>query len=100
MACRTRWVAITLVGIAAVVGGQRSATAQSWREMSPAERLRALRNYERYRKAPPEKRRELQERYERWRRLPREERERLRRRLNRPAAEATRRPNGDRDSDR
>jgi len=56
---------------------------QSWYELSPRERSRALENYRRFQKLPPEKRRSLEDQYNRWQRLPSEEKDRLRRNYER-----------------
>jgi len=56
---------------------------QSWYELSPKERSRALENYRRFQKLPPEKQRNLEEQYNRWQQLPSEEKDRLRRNYER-----------------
>jgi hypothetical protein len=50
---------------------------QNWYELSPKERSRALKNYQRFQKLPPEKRRNIEEQYNRWLHLPSEERQRI-----------------------
>jgi hypothetical protein len=57
--------------------------AQSWDELSPQERSRALENYRRFQKLPPEKKQSLEEQYNRWMQLPSKEQERIRRNYNR-----------------
>ncbi|MEW6296164.1 MAG: DUF3106 domain-containing protein [Thermodesulfobacteriota bacterium] len=57
--------------------------AQSWYELSPQERSRALENYRRFQKLPPERKRAIEERYQRWQQLPPEEKERIRRNYER-----------------
>jgi len=59
------------------------AVDQSWYELSPRERSRALENYRRFQKLPPERRRSLEEQYNRWQQLPSEEKDRLRRNYER-----------------
>lgn len=54
--------------------------AQEWNDLSPEDRERALRNYERYQSLSPEKREDVEKRYEKWKRLPSAERDRYRRR--------------------
>lgn len=61
----------------------REAINQSWYELSPQERSRALENYRRFQKLPPEKRRSLEEQYNRWQQLPSDEQERIRRNYDR-----------------
>ncbi|MGE0823846.1 MAG: DUF3106 domain-containing protein [Candidatus Binatia bacterium] len=56
---------------------------QSWYELSPREKSRALQNYKRFQKLSPQKKREIEERYNRWQQLPAEEQERLRRNYRR-----------------
>ena len=51
---------------------------QTWYELSPQERSRALENYHRFQKLPPEKQHDIEERYNRWQQLPSEEQDRLR----------------------
>jgi hypothetical protein len=62
---------------------QLEAIDQSWYELSPQERSRALENYRRFQKLPPEKQRSLEEQYNRWQGLPSDEKERLRRNYQR-----------------
>lgn len=61
----------------------REAIAQSWYELSPQERSRALENYHRFQKLPPEKQHSIEEQYNRWQQLPSEEQERIRRNYDR-----------------
>ena len=51
---------------------------QTWYELSPQERSRALENYKRFQKLPPEKQHDIEERYNRWQQLPSEEQNRIR----------------------
>ena len=57
--------------------------AQSWDELSPQERDRALENYKRFKKLRPERRQNLEEQYNRWMELPNEEKDRIQRNYNR-----------------
>ena len=59
------------------------AVDQSWYELSPQERSRALENYHRFKKLPPERQRSIEEQYQRWQQLPSEERDRIRRNYDR-----------------
>jgi Protein of unknown function (DUF3106) len=52
--------------------------AESWDDLSPAQRDRALHNYQQYRDLPAEKKRDMDRRYDRWKNLPRSDQERLR----------------------
>ncbi len=56
---------------------------QSWYELSPQEKSRALENYQRFQKLPPERKRAIEERYHRWQKLPPNEQERIRRNYKR-----------------
>lgn len=56
---------------------------QSWYELSPQERSRALENYRRFKKLPPEKQHSIEEQYHRWQQLPSDEQERIRRNYDR-----------------
>ena len=51
---------------------------QSWEEMSPTERERALRNFRRFQQLPEGRKQDLQKAYDAWQQLPAAERERLR----------------------
>lgn len=57
--------------------------AQSWQDLSPQERARALENYRRFQKLPEERRHNLEEQYHRWTELPDTEKERVRRNYDR-----------------
>lgn len=74
-------IAVLLLG--AALAGPASAGpmrfAQSWDQLSPSERERAMRNYQRYQKLPEEQRRQLDQSYERWRGMNPGEQERVRR---------------------
>ena len=61
----------------------REAINQSWYELSPQERSRALENYRRFQKLPPEKQHSIEEQYHRWQQLPSDEQERIRRNYDR-----------------
>jgi hypothetical protein len=50
---------------------------QSWDEMSPTERERALRNFRRFEQLPDGRKQDLQEAYDVWQQLPATERERI-----------------------
>lgn len=57
--------------------------AQSWDELSPRERARALENYKRFKKLPPERRQDLEKKYNQWMQLPEEEKSRIQKNYNR-----------------
>ena len=53
--------------------------AESWDDLSPSQRDRALRNYQHYLELPTEKKRDMDQRYEKWKKMPRTDQERFRR---------------------
>jgi hypothetical protein len=57
--------------------------AQSWDELSPRERARALENYKRFKKLPPERRQNLEDKYNQWMQLSDEEKNRIQENYNR-----------------
>jgi len=50
---------------------------QSWDDLSPTERERALKNFQRFQQLPGERKQDLQDAYDRWQKLPGSERERI-----------------------
>ena len=50
---------------------------QSWDDLSPTERERALKNFQRFQQLPGERKQDLQDAYDRWQKLPASERERI-----------------------
>jgi hypothetical protein len=52
--------------------------AESWDDLSPSQRERALRNYQSYQKLPPDEKRDIDQRYEKWKKLPRSDQDRYR----------------------
>lgn len=56
----------------------RPQLAESWDDLSPSQRERALRNYQSYQELPPDKKRDIDERYEKWKKLPRSDQDRYR----------------------
>ena len=52
--------------------------AESWDDLSPSQRDRALKNYQRYMDLPQEKRHDIDRRYEKWKNLPPVDQERFR----------------------
>ncbi len=57
--------------------------ARSWEELSPEERQRALRNFQRYRSLPESSRKRMDRSYESWQQLDKRERERVQRNYER-----------------
>ncbi len=52
----------------------------NWRNLSPKEKDKVLRNYQRWQNLPPQDKEHLREEWDRWQRLPQDRRDRLRRR--------------------
>ena len=57
--------------------------SQKWKDLSPTERQRALKNFQRFQRLDPKQKRTLEQRYNRWRSLPPEERQRIRKNYER-----------------
>ena len=75
--------AIVALLVAGILVGPASADpprfAQRWEDLSPQDRDRAMRNYQRYKKLPEDQRRQLDQSYERWRGMNPGDRDRVRR---------------------
>jgi Protein of unknown function (DUF3106) len=56
----------------------RPQLAESWDDLSPSQRERALRNYQSYQELPPDKKHDIDRHYEKWKNLPRSDQERYR----------------------
>jgi len=54
----------------------------NWRNLSPQEKERVLRNYQHWKSLPPKDKEHLQEEWDRWRRLPENRRDKLRERYD------------------
>ncbi len=52
--------------------------AESWDDLSPSQRERALRNYRSYQELPADKQRDIDQRYEKWKKLPPSDQDRYR----------------------
>lgn len=57
--------------------------SQRWENLSPRERERALKNFQRFQQLSPKQQRTLEQQYHRWRSLPPEERQRIRKNYER-----------------
>jgi hypothetical protein len=53
---------------------------ENWRNLSPTEKDKVLRNYQRWQNLPPQDKEHLREEWDRWQRLPQDRRDNLRRR--------------------
>ena len=52
----------------------------NWRNLSPKEKDKVLRNYQRWQNLPPQDKEHLREEWDRWQRLPQDRRDRLKQR--------------------
>jgi len=57
-----------------------AANSDNWRNLSPKEKDKVLRNYQRWQNLPPQDKEHLREEWDRWQRLPQDRRERLKQR--------------------
>jgi Protein of unknown function (DUF3106) len=60
--------------------GRAADNNENWRNLSPKEKDKVLRNYQRWQNLPPQDKEHLREEWDRWQRLPQDRRDRLRRR--------------------
>jgi hypothetical protein len=60
--------------------GRAANSSDDWRNLSPKEKDKVLRNYQRWQHLPPADKEHLREEWDRWQRLPQDRRERLKRR--------------------
>jgi hypothetical protein len=65
-----------------MAAGPVSAADNDWRNLSPKEKDRVLRNYQRWEKLPSQDKEHLREEWNRWQRLPKDQRERLKQRYD------------------
>jgi|InoplaM3SPM_1038593.scaffolds.fasta_scaffold11798_2 uncharacterized protein DUF3106 len=77
-----------------LMAGQVSAASDDWRNLSPREKDRVLRNYQRWQNLPSQDKQHLRDEWNRWQQLPEDRRERLKQRYN------EQRGNRDRDRNR
>jgi hypothetical protein len=59
-----------------------SAASDNWRKMSPKEKDKVQRNYERWQTLPPQDKEHLREEWNRWQSLPQDRRDRLKQRYD------------------
>ena len=59
-----------------------SAASDDWRNLSPKEKDRVQRNYQRWKNLPSQDKEHLREEWNRWQRLPQDRRDRLKQRYN------------------
>lgn len=59
-----------------------SAANDNWRKLSPKEKDKIIRNYERWEKLPPQDKDHLREEWNRWQRMPQDQRDHIKQRFN------------------
>lgn len=64
----------------APVAGWAADSGENWRNLSPKEKDKVLRNYQRWQNLPPQDKEHLREEWDRWQRLPQDRRDNLKRR--------------------
>ena len=65
-----------------LIAGRASAADDNWRNLSPKEKDRVQRNYQRWQTLPPRDKEHLREEWNRWQTLPQDQRDRLKQRYD------------------
>ncbi|HVO95240.1 MAG TPA: DUF3106 domain-containing protein [Terriglobales bacterium] len=65
-----------------LVAGRAAGADDNWRNLSPREKDRVQRNYQRWQNLPPRDKEHLREEWNRWQNLPQDQRERLKQRFD------------------
>jgi hypothetical protein len=65
-----------------LAAGGAWAASDNWRNLSPREKDRILRNYQRWQDLPPKDKEHLRDEWNRWQSLPKDRRDRLKQRFN------------------
>ena len=65
-----------------LASGNAWAASDNWRNLSPREKDRVLRNYRRWQDLPPKDKEHLRDEWNRWQNLPKDRRDRLRQRFD------------------
>lgn len=79
---KTRKLAIAWLCVLGSLACGFAANAADWRNLTPKEKERIQRNYQRWQKLPPQDKNHLREEWDRYQRLPQDERERIKQRYN------------------
>lgn len=81
---KIRFALIALVfGLSLPLLAERAIGAgDNWRNLSPGEKERVQRNYQRWKSLPPKDKEHLREEWDRYQRLPKDQQDRLKRRYN------------------
>lgn len=75
-------VGLALGAFLFLAGHAAWAANDDWRNLSPKEKERVLRNYQRWQSLPSQDKEHLREEWNRWQRLPEDRRDRLKQRYN------------------
>ena len=62
------------------LAGLAANSSDDWRNLSPKEKDKVLRNYQRWQHLPPQDKEHLRDEWDRWQRLPQDRRDRLKQR--------------------
>ena len=65
-----------------LIAGRAFAADDNWRNLSPKEKDRVQRNYQRWQNLPPRDKEHLREEWNRWQNLPQDQRDRLKQRYD------------------
>lgn len=65
-----------------LIAGRVLAADDNWRNLSPKEKDRVQRNYQRWQNLPPRDKEHLREEWNRWQNLPQDQRDRLKQRYD------------------
>lgn len=79
---KRKTIAWALGVVLLLAAGSAPAASDDWRNLSPKEKDRILRNYQRWQNLPSQDKEHLREEWNRWQRLPEDRRERLKQRYN------------------
>ena len=80
---KTRTILALVFGLLMPLIAERAIGAEnSWRNLSPREKDRVQRNYQRWKSLPPQDKEHLREEWNRYQRLPKDQQDRLKQRYN------------------
>ena len=79
---KTNLIAVLICACLLGLTAPAVAANDSWRNLSPKEKDKVIRNYQRWEKLPPQDKEHLREEWDRYQRLPQDRRDRLKQRYN------------------
>ena len=79
---KTNVIAVLICGCLLWLTPPAMAANDNWRNLSPKEKDKVIRNYERWEKLPPQDKEHLREEWNRFQRLPQDRRDRLKQRYD------------------